>query len=78
MEANGVLFHISNLIMNLDLWENLKEKKGKIIQPVSLTDIVMGVKEEMTRCSLKFNFSVGVNCNRQECLNYEFPISELI
>ena len=78
MEANGVLFHISNLIMNVDLWENLKEKKGKIIQPVSLTDIVMGAKEEMTSYSLKFNLSVGVNCNRQELLNYESPISVLI
>lgn len=66
MEANGVLFHISNLIMNVDLWENLKEKKGKIIQPVSLTDIVMGAKEEMTSYILKFNLYVGVNCNRQE------------
>lgn len=66
MEANGVLFHISNLILNVDLWENLKEKKGKIIQPVSLTDIVMGVKKEMTSYSLKCNLSIGVNCNRQE------------
>lgn len=68
MEANGDLSHISNLIMNADLWKNLKQKKGKIMQPISLTDIIMGNKEEMTSYSLNLaaNLFVGVNCNRQK------------